>query len=144
MGYELPDVLMESTSVAFVTFCQNHSVRPFTLGADKHGSYVWEAGAVADGLTRYITLGLTLEVEVGDRRVDVLRSIIIGADDGEHFTNARMVEVPYWSVDEYLANVQSKLARDLEAAWLLALRLGPEMLSESYLTPRPSTQETLA
>src|SRR5262249_33347519 len=83
------------TWVEFRDFADRLDLTIITMRADKHGSYVWEAGAEREGLTRYITLGLTLDVELDGRMAQVLRSIIIGADDGTHFTNDRFRDIPY-------------------------------------------------
>lgn len=131
--------MIEMFTDSFTFFCKSASVPFNTLGADRHGSYVWEAG-VTDSLNRYLTLSATpvLEPEAG-----YLCEISIGADDNERY-DTRV----FWSRFARNSDLMAKVpAGDLRAlvratlfaAWSDVLRLKAEALTECYLKPRLPT-----
>jgi len=76
--------LASITSVIEIT-CQEHGFQPVVLGADRHGSLVWEA-ACTNGLNRYVTLSLTHLPAAGS--TEPAKSILetwVAADNRVHF-----------------------------------------------------------
>jgi len=132
----------------FRNFCSQNELTVISLGADKHGSYVWEAGAQQD-LIRFMTFAIT-EVEfeylppyialylAESRDTPVyLGELIIGADNGSAYTTQTVNERYYKSVGEFKTDLyEGRLLSRLKDAWNVALSIRPSQLVETYIMPR--------
>ncbi len=121
----------------FKAFCLETGLTIITLGVDKHGSLVWEAGAHHHGLNRFLTLGVT-EMPADEKHPETfVEDVIIGADDGLRYVSYTMnsdrivIPRPDSNLEPYLTN----LHRRLEDAWERARQITEDKLIEEYIMP---------
>lgn len=121
----------------FEQACQVSGFRAVTTGADKYGSYVWEAAKTANNLNRYVTLSYTPE----DGQVVLFEEILFGADDGQRYLSQA---VPYGPVmlGQDAANVDAYILNELPSHIFTAMKavetIDQASLAEAYIVPRES------
>lgn len=128
-------LVFASVSQVFTSFCEKSQLLVLTRGADKHGSFVWEAGR-QDTLARYLSFALTDEEE----KEPFLAELAVGADDGARFVHRVIKSWPFAVVPSEAQN--RSLLEWLDLAWDAAKRLEVGDLSEEYVTPRWDQRET--
>lgn len=77
------EIFGELTSV-FLRHSVDNGFRTITTGADRHGSYVWEASRTREAVSSIVTLALTPYVGASERDY-YLCEVWIAADDGHQF-----------------------------------------------------------
>lgn len=137
----------------FITHAREHHFTVLTKAADRHGSYVWEAGR-HEGLNRFVLLGLTLipasqleewvempgnHVAAGMLMPDALPfagELSIGADDGHRFTRRLTHTFIYVTVPGKGVVTDTSIDQALATAFREVMEIQPGQLTEQYLVPR--------
>jgi hypothetical protein len=132
----------DAVSNVFAQRCKSFEFQVVTAGADKHGSYVWEATQTRYGLNRYVTLSFTPENEWSA----VFEEIMFGADDGERYTSRT---IPYGLVtiskdgEDLTGYITKDLPSHLREAMKSVQGFDKDALTESYIFPRGSARGTV-
>lgn len=118
----------QAANLAFERTSMRYGFKPIVVGADRHGSFVWEA-TERNELTRSITVSLTPQ---GD---DVVAEAWATASDGDRFTRreaGRPLLVAGQNLYKYITDEGNGFRRLVWSAAREAGELTPEDLTESY------------
>src|SRR5205807_3376698 len=118
-GWELAGRFRDALTPIFMLFCLEHNITIMTAAIDKYGSYVWEGGQ-AGSLNWYITLAMTPTTSTdtpSDSPLVYVMSVLVGADDGYHFTSRAGSEWTLEAADllHYIKSSERVLPNGLDA-----------------------------
>lgn len=130
-------------TATFMLFCSSLNLTVLSVEVDNHGSTIWEAGWVKDGLNRYLTAAVTLEDPSASKFPRFAVEIYGGVDDGVKFWRKKMqVWEPKSIGDVALKLEDHEFLHTLLTTKVFVDAYGPADLRETYVVPRSDARRS--